>query len=189
MAYFKEIVTKAVVGKGKKATTNKYTIKPAEKPNTVLGCWIINNKFNGVMTGGDTYVNGSFDVNVWYSYDNDTKTGVATGTYNYSDKMNVPLANGNKLTSSSEVIVNSLSDPNVVNVAVEGDNIVFDVRKELGIEVVGDTKIRVNVDDNYDDYLEIIDEEVPTEVFTEIDNSVNENYLNEEVTESTESIE
>ena len=61
MAYFKEIVTKAVVGKGKKATTNKYTIKPAEKPNTVLGCWIINNRFNGVMSGGNTYVNGS-----WY---------------------------------------------------------------------------------------------------------------------------
>ena len=62
MAYFKEIVTKAVVGKGKKATTSRYTIKPAEKPNTVLGCWIINHRFNGAMSGGDTYVNGSFDV-------------------------------------------------------------------------------------------------------------------------------
>ncbi len=185
MAYFKEIVTKAVVGKGKKATTNKYTLKPAEKPNTVLGCWIINNKFNGVMNGKDTYVNGSFDVNVWYSYDNDSKTGVATGTYNYSDKMNVPSVGNNKLTNNSEVIVSSLSDPNVINVAVEGDNIVFDVRKEMGIEIVGDTKIRVNVEDNYDDYQEIVDDEVPQEVFAEIDNSVNEDYLIEDTTTST----
>ena len=44
MAYFKEIVTKAVVGKGKKATTQKYTIVPDQTPNTVLGCWIINHK-------------------------------------------------------------------------------------------------------------------------------------------------
>ena len=188
MAYFKEIVTKAVVGKGKKATTNKYTIKPAEKPNTVLGCWIINNRFNGVMSGGNSYVNGSFDVNVWYSYDNDSKTGVATGTYNYNDKMNVPLAGGNKITSNSEVIVRSLSDPNVVDVSIDGDNIVFDVRKEMGIEVVGDTKIRVNVDDNYDDYLEIVDDEVPESVFQEIDNSVNEDYLEESSAQNEESI-
>lgn len=186
MAYFKEIVTKAVVGKGKKATTNKYTIKPSEKPNTVLGCWIINNKFNGSMSGGNTYVNGSFDVNVWYSYDNDSKTGVATGTYSYNDKMNVPVVNGNKLTNNTEVIVSALSDPNVVDVGIDGDNIVFSVRKEMGIEIVGDTKIRVNVDDNYDDYLEIIDDEVSDDVLTEIDNSVTEDYLNEEPTVSTE---
>lgn len=185
MAYFKEIVTKAVVGKGKKATTNKYTIKPAEKPNTVLGCWIINNKFNGVMSGSDTYVNGSFDVNVWYSYDNDSKTGVATGTYSYNDKMNVPLTSGNKLTNKSEVIVRSLSDPNVVDVFVDGDNIVFDVRKEMGIEVVGDTKIRVNVDDNYDDYVEIVDDDVPESILQEIDSSVNEEYLVEDNEQST----
>lgn len=178
MAYFKEIVTKAVVGKGKKATTNKYTIHPSEKPNTVLGCWIINHRFNGSASGGDTYVNGSFDVNVWYSYDNDAKTGVATGTYNYSDKMNVPMANGNNLTNNTEVIVSSLSDPNVIEVGVNGEDIVFSVRKEMGIEVVGDTKIRVNVEDNYDDYQEIIDDEVSQDVMAEIDSSVNENYLN-----------
>lgn len=180
MAYFKEIVTKAVVGKGKKATTNKYTIKPAEKPNTVLGCWIINHRFNGSTVGSDTYVNGSFDVNVWYSYDNDGKTGVATGTFNYNDKMNVPMMNGTKLTNNREVIVSSLSDPNVVEVGIDNDNIVFSVRKEMGIEIVGDTKIRVNVDDNYDDYQEIIDDEVSDEVFADIDNSVNENYLSED---------
>lgn len=180
MPYFKEIVTKAVVGKGKKATTNKYTIEPSEKPNTVLGCWIINNRFNGVMNGQDTYVNGSFDVNVWYSYDNDSKTGVASGTYNYSDKMNVPMMGANKLTNNSEIIVSSLSDPNVVDVKIEGGKIVFDVRKEMGVEVVGDTKIRVNVDDNYDDYQEIIDDEVPEAVFDEIDKSVNEEYLKDD---------
>lgn len=179
MAYFKEIVTKAVVGKGKKATTQKYTIKPAETPNTVLGCWIINHSFNGNTQGNDTYVNGNFDVNVWYSYDNDSKTGVATGTYSYNDKMNVPVNSGNKLTNNSEVIVRSLSDPNVVDVGVEGDQIVFNVRKEMGIEVVGDTKIRVNVEDNFDDYQEIIDEEITDDVFEEIDNSIDENFLDE----------
>jgi spore coat protein E len=185
MAYYKEIVTKAVVGKGKKATTSKYSITPEEHPNTVLGCWIINHKFSGRTDNQDIYVNGSYDVNVWYSYDNDTKTGVCTGTFNYNDKMNVPVSNTTKLTDDTEVIVSSLSDPNVVDVKVVGDAINFDVRKEMGIEVVGDTKIRVNVEDNYDDYVEIVDEVVPDSVLDEIDNSVNDDYLVDKRTDAS----
>ncbi|HBA37172.1 MAG TPA: hypothetical protein DCY94_00480 [Firmicutes bacterium] len=179
MAYFKEIVTKAVVGKGKKVTTDKHMIKPDVAPNTVLGCWIINHRFNGATSGGDTFVNGSYDVNVWYSYDNDTKTGVCSGNFAYSDKMNVPLTNGARITNNTEVIVTSLSDPNVVDVKVDGDSITFNVRKEMGIEVVGDTKIRVNVEDNFDDYTEIVDDEVSEAVFEEIDREVKEDYLEE----------
>lgn len=180
MAYFKEIVTKAVVGKGKKATVSKHNIKPEQKPNTVLGCWIINHRFNGTSTNGEVFVNGTYDVNVWYSYDNDSKTGVANGSFTYTDKMNVPVSNNTKLTNSTEVIVNCLSDPNVVDVSIDGDNISFNVRKEMGIEVVGDTKIRVNVEENYDDYMEIIDEEEITEdILNQIDDEVKEDYLDE----------
>ncbi len=42
MASFKEIVTKAVVGKGKKYFKNNYSIEVQDKPTTVLGCWVIN---------------------------------------------------------------------------------------------------------------------------------------------------
>lgn len=179
MAYFKEIVTKAVVGKGKKSTTENFSIRPEEKPSTVLGCWIINHKFQGSTNNGDIYVSGSYDVNVWYSYDNDTKTGVASGNFTYNDKMNVPITNGGNLTNNTEVIVTSLVEPNVVDVKVDGDAVVFNVRKEMGIEVVGDTKIRVNVEDNFDDYTEIPDDEVTEDVLKQIDNEIKEDYLEE----------
>lgn len=39
---FKEIVTKAVIGKGKKYFKNSYTITTEDIPTTVLGCWVIN---------------------------------------------------------------------------------------------------------------------------------------------------
>lgn len=42
MPNYKEIVTKAILGKGKKlfTTTNKVTVE--NKPTTILGCWVIN---------------------------------------------------------------------------------------------------------------------------------------------------
>ena len=186
MAYFKEIVTKAVVGKGKKASEKEYIITPENKPDTVLGCWITNHKFNGNSVNDDIFVNGNFDINVWYSYDNNTKTGVASNTYSYNDKMNVNI-NDSSLSNKKEIIVSSLSDPNVIDVNVDGEDIKFTMHKELGVEVVGDTKIKVSAEDDYDDYEEIIDEEVTNDVFEDIDNEVTEEYLDEEKDASEES--
>ena len=42
MASYKEIVTKAVIGKGRKTFVSTSTVVPACVPDTILGCWIIN---------------------------------------------------------------------------------------------------------------------------------------------------
>ena len=76
MSAYKEIVTKAVVGKGKKYYKNTYTIDVGTPVSTVLGAWIINHKFSGKEIGKKIEIDGSFDVNLWYSYDDDTKTSV-----------------------------------------------------------------------------------------------------------------
>ena len=48
MSNFKEIVTKAVVGKGKKTTEDTHIIEDVTNPSTILGCWVINHNFSGV---------------------------------------------------------------------------------------------------------------------------------------------
>ena len=53
---FKEIVTKAVVGKGKKRFTNNYSIDVDNKPSTVLGCWVINH----LITVGDKHLKNPY---------------------------------------------------------------------------------------------------------------------------------
>ncbi len=159
MANFKEIVTKAVVGKAKKTTTSHYSITPSEKVDTVLGCWVINHTFQGKGNRGIVDIQGEFDVNVWYAYDHDTKTSVSTGKFQYTDHMNVPLKDGEVIHDASEVIVHSLKQPTVVNVEVVNGTVVLDIEKELGVEVVGNTKLKVPVEEDYDDYEEIVDED------------------------------
>ena len=170
MAEYKEIVTKAVIAKGKKSTSNKYTLEPEEIPNTILGCWVINNAFNGTSVGDSIIVNGSFDVNVWYSYDNDSKTAVSTKKYNYSDTMHMKSLNS--LDSRPEVLVKSLKQPTVADVKIDNGVVNLSIDKELGIEIVGNTKIKVPVETLDDDY-EILEDDPPLE---EID-KVNEDYL------------
>lgn len=178
MAYYKEIVTKAVIGKGKKTTKDIKEVTTPESVNNVLGCWVINHSFSGVIDNGVIYVNGIYDVNVWYSYDNNTKTNVMIKRFDYSDAMNVKLKENSKLDASSEIIVRTLSQPSVTDVSNNDANITLTIEKQMGVEVVGDTKVRVSVEDDYDDYEEIIDDVVTNEEVKEID-EIDENYLEE----------
>lgn len=179
MSSFKEIVTKAVIGKAKKTNTATFNLTPEENPNTVLGCWVINHEFSGTKgANGKVIVNGSFDVNVWYSYNLDKNTAVTTKKFSYTDTLNVPLKNDTNIDSSSEIIVRCLKQPTVSNVSIDNNKVVLDIEKEMGVEVVGDTKVKISVEDDFDDYDEIVDDETIDEITSEID----ENYLEKEVT-------
>lgn len=172
MSNFREIVTKAVIGKAKKTSGSDYIVQTENTPDTVLGCWVINHTFNGTSNFGSVLVNGEFDVNVWYSYDNDTKTAVSTKRFSYNERMNVPLKHDSVLDNNSEIIVRSLKQPTVTNVAIKNGLVELTIEKELGVEIVGNTKVKVSVEDFDDDYEELLDEAIEEEIET-----LNDNYL------------
>ena len=171
---FKEIVTKAVIGKGKKYFKNSYTLTTENVPTTVLGCWVINHTFSGFNNNGSVMINGEYDVNVWYSYDNDTKTTVSTKRYSYTDKINVNLKDNTGLNNSNEIIVRSLRQPTVSDVKIENNVVDVTIEKELAVEVIGDTKLKVSIEELDDDYDVVDDNDLTDEIIDEID----EEYLN-----------
>ena len=138
MAY-KEIVTKAVIGKGKKKYKNTYQIAVEQTPSTILGCWIINHNFQGKETNDKISITGSFDANVWYSYDNDTKTTVVTKTINYTEEESMTIEQ--KEIVNKDIIIRSLKQPTCISAKEEGNIINLEIEKELGVEIIGDTKL------------------------------------------------
>lgn len=171
---YKEIVTKAIIGKGKKSFKNEYEITTDKNVDTVLGCWVINHNIKGEKEGSFIKINGSYDVNIWYSYDNNTKTDVISNKTYYEEK--VHMKSKNDEDESSEIIIRSLKNPSCTDVSSSGNIIKYTIAKELGIEIVGDQKIRIPISNSEDDYDILIDED---EVKSEIDKEVNENYLEE----------
>ena len=176
LSAFKEIVTKAVIGKGKKYYKNTYTIETEHVPTTVLGCWVINHSFKGTDVGGKIVINGSFDVNIWYSYDNDTKTTVLTKKITYNEAV---IVRQRETTDSSgkDIVVRSLKQPSCINAKEQGKSITIEIEKELGIEVVGDTKIKVPIEEEEDPWDLIDATEYTEEVSNEIDKSINKEYI------------
>ena len=68
---------------------------------------------------------------------------------------------------------------NANEVDIVNNTISYDIEKELGIEIVGDAKVRIAVDEEEDEWDEIIDEKEEEDLMEEIDKGVNENFINE----------
>ena len=175
MASYKEIVTKAIIGKGKKYFKDSYFLEVNNNPSTILGCWVINHNFKGYKSGEKVGVNGSYDVNIWYSYDNDSKTMVASKKIDYNNEFSVKIRDNADLTGDTDIIVRPLKQPTCSAVNIDGNTIKFDIEKELGVEIVGETKMKIAIEDDEDPWDEV--EETDEKIEEEIDNSVNEEYI------------
>lgn len=175
MANYREIISKSVISKGKKIFKKEGVIEVSNKPKTVLGCWVINHQFSGIKQDNQISITGSYDINIWYSYDNDTKTDVVKKTEKYTEI--VKMKDFDNEYDNTSVLVRSLSDPKCSDVKVEDNNLNYQVEFTLGLELVGDVKVKVEVLDNLDDY-DLIEEDEKENIDTKI-NEINENYLDE----------
>ncbi len=177
MANTREIVTKAVIGKGKKLFTTTNKAKPEEIPTTILGCWVINHNFTGSKVGDIVTIQGSYDVNIWYSYDHDTKTNVLREQNRYQEIVNIKPRETNDLdTTNEDIIIRSLKQPSCVKVEIENDEIKYTVEKELGIELIGDVKVKIETSEEEDLWDEIVDSR---EIDAKIEEEVEENFISE----------
>ena len=178
MANYREIVTKAVVGKGKKhfATTNAVT--PEVVPTTILGCWVINHNFTGSRQGDNIVIDGSYDVNIWYSCLNDTKTEVVRHSDTYKEIVQSPRITSSMPIDNEQIVIRSLSQPSCVKTDIQNGKIIYTIEKDLGIEIVGDTKMKIETteeDDYWDEIEDVINQE---NLDKSIDKEVNEEFLN-----------
>ena len=171
MANYKEIVTKAVIAKGKKLFTSNHEIVVNNKPSTILGVWVINHNFDGIKNNEEIRINGSFDVNIWYSYDNDTKTEVVKENNQYSE---IVRMRDRDESLEEQIIVRSLKQPNCLKVDIVDGGIKYNIEKELGIELVSNVKVKIETSDDEDPYDEIFEED------KSIDN-INEDFIDTEV--------
>ena len=139
-------MTKAVVAKGKKRTESKETLKPPNSPTSILGCWVINHTHQAKKVGKYVEVTGKFDINVWYSHNDHSKTSVFTETIPYKDR--IRLHYRDEPTSGMKRLSSMLFNIQIVQKQLfqsVGKSSLFAVERELVAEVVGETKVCVSV--------------------------------------------
>lgn len=167
MSEYREIYAKAVVGKGRKFTQSTHSISPAHKPTSVLGCWIINHDYEAKKSGNTVEVHGRFDVNLWYSHNDNTKTGVETVTETYVDVIKLKYRDDNHVGDEHDIVVKVLQAPNCLEASISpnGSKILVQCEREHLVEMIGETKVCVKVnpegchEDDHDWDADVDDEE------------------------------
>ncbi|HLS20466.1 MAG TPA: outer spore coat protein CotE [Bacillota bacterium] len=160
---YREIITKAVCGKGNKFTKAKHKVTPPHKPSSILGCWIINHKYKArKVAKNKVEVTGSYDINIWYSYHKNTKTEAITERVTYTET--IPLSERDKkcFRGADEVIVKVTQQPNCLECQISkcGEQIIVEVERGFTVKLLGETKVYVRVDPSYhtsDDFYEDYD--------------------------------
>lgn len=133
-----EIITKATLSKGIKKSISKYEYQVNEI-DKVLGCWICNHCFQGVLKDEKTVIEGSFDLHLWYSYLNDSY--LLKQKVNYEDI--VELNYYDKIKASDEIVVESLSLPRCIFASLDSNIIKIEIEKQMSLKIVGNTTILV----------------------------------------------
>ena len=82
-------------------------------------------------------------------------------------------------SSSKDIIVRSLKQPSCISAKENGNAINIEIEKELGVEIVGDTKVKIAIEEDEEPWDEI-PEEVTEEVEKEITDNIDPNYIKEE---------
>lgn len=150
---YREIITKAVCGKGRKFTQDNHSISPSHSPSSILGCWVINHLYNAKKKSEDTVeINGSYDINVWYSYNDNTKTEVVTERVTYSDIIPLSIKDEKSINDEYDVIAKVIQQPNCLEckIASKGNKVTVEVEREFIVQIIGDTKVYVKVNPNWD---------------------------------------
>lgn len=158
---YREIITKAVCGKGKKFTQATHSVSPSHKPTSILGCWVINHLYNAKKKSEDTVeVNGSYDINIWYSYNDNTKTEVVTERVTYTDYIPLSIKDDHILNDDFDVVCKVLQQPNCLEceIAKKGQKVNVEIEREFLVQVIGETKIYVKVNPKGHQYIDDEDE-------------------------------
>lgn len=168
MNEIREIVTKAVIAKGKKTIKLKSIVSPSNDTFSILGCWVINHGFTATLDQDCVVINGEFEINIWYAYDENSKTDIAREVQTYNDSIKTRQIVKN-VNSTKDVIVRVLQQPTCTNASITENGIEVDVVLEEAVDVIGETKIAVTAFTNID----------PDTLEDSFENEINENFINE----------
>jgi Outer spore coat protein E (CotE). len=120
-------------------------------------------------------VKGSFDIHVWYSYNNDLETAVASTTVVYHET--IPISERSGRPIGPVVATATLeTDPVVASTELEGNTIRVVVLLSISAEVVGESRLMVEIAEpiisaevagESGHLVEIVDPTISTEVVEE----------------------
>ena len=138
----REIITRAIIAKGKKKTIHNYTFD-LDKIDKVLGCWITNHQSDGLLKQNKALVEGSYEVHIWYSLNNQKESALFKTVIEYDEILDTMKKDERDFNDQDTIKVKILKQPTCSKIHLNQKTIQIEIEKYLEVQVIGDTCIRV----------------------------------------------
>jgi len=151
---FREIITKAICGTGQRdfRYTEILAIPVGYTPSSILGSSVTRLKLTEPLVteiSGDgsksVRVSGTFDINVWYAYNDDQATDVAKETVKFTEVISIRELSDNILGHVDARAVLVKSPKCHKTIITENNQVQVDVELGIYAEIIGETKVYVQV--------------------------------------------
>ena len=174
----REIVTKAVIGKGNRKFEMSVHVPGTGNPiDRVLGAFMTNHRMNAIRNGDAIEISGTYDVHCWYTYGNDIETDIVRTTIDYGDVVALKDGLRQYLVETDEITAEEIIAPHTTNIGLDGGVIVVESTFEVGVEVIGETKMRVAILGPVVDKKPMLTFEMEDDDLSEIDTSIKQDFL------------
>jgi len=146
MNEIREILTKAVIGKGSKLF-EMTTLMPKTSGviNSILGTNVINHETTAKRIGDRIDISGSYDIHIWYAFNDNQETEIVRETVKYHDVITLQNALREKLLEGDDIIAEEVLPPYATDVRIVEGVIHVDIMFEVIAEVIGEMKMRVAI--------------------------------------------
>lgn len=145
---YREILTKAIIAKGEKTIQEKKAIDVHENVSKVLGCWIINHHHEVSLKDQSVYIEGHYDVYLWYGFNQDSDCGLHKETFCFSYEIPYTFTQEtSKLSSLNQIKEYVIKNPSCTSMTFDHSLINIEIEVKYFIDIIGETKLKIKVDD------------------------------------------
>lgn len=154
MANYREILTKAIIAKGNSKIEEVRTMTVEEEISRALGCWIINHRSEVSVEEEAVYIQGSYEMVIWFGFDNDKNCKLAREIFTFKDKIPYQSSDQNEVVVSEKNEIKKYvnKQPTCTELKFDNHTLTTKVIRVYSIDIVGETKltIKVSEDENKD---------------------------------------
>ena len=161
----REIITKAVIGKGHLNNKETYNIELDKSIDHVLGCWIVGHVYQSNIKNEKVFIQGKYDINLWYALEDEPQSKVHVHSIEYMEQLPITTKEDVDFKNHVDLICSCPMQPICLEAkTTDATHVEITVEKTLHVDIVGETKISIEVTNK-------------KEIWDEIDESINTSFL------------
>lgn len=149
MAKYREILTKAIIGKGTNKIEENQVIEVDDEISRALGCWIINHQSSIKVEDEKIFLIGQYEVYVWYGFNHDKNCKLANKVFEFTDEISYKFNDNlvQEINEQTEIKKYVNKQPTCVELKYEKNKIFVKVNRIYSIDIVGETKLTISVNE------------------------------------------